>query len=90
MANRRLLKKEIKYLSDCIIGYGITVSSQLTDEKKEEMTSLIFETFNLRDEITRRISYTEPGSVKLFYKKLKEELNEGLKNIFTKMQELSK
>ena len=74
MASRKYLKKEIKYLSDCIIGYGIVASAQLTDEKRQEMNNLILETFSLRDEMIRRISYTEPGSVKLFYKKLNKSL----------------
>ena len=89
MASRKYLKKEIKYLSDCIIGYGIVASAQLTDEKRQEMNNLILETFSLRDEMIRRISYTEPGSVKLFYKKLKEDFSAQVSDIIDSLGSLS-
>ena len=90
MASRRLLKKQIEYLSNYVIGYGVIKSKKLTGEKEEKMTALIFEAFDLRDEMIRRISHTEPGSVKPFYRRLKKDVGEGLERIMTNMQELSK
>ena len=35
-------------------------------------------------------SHTEPGSVKLFYKKLRADFNAEVDNVFKKLEELSK
>ena len=40
--------------------------------------------------LDRRISHTEPGSVKLFYKKLRADFNAEVDNVFKKLEELSK
>ena len=45
---------------------------------------------NLRQDIISRISHTEPGNVKGFYKKLKEDFNNGTQTIFKKLEELGK
>lgn len=45
---------------------------------------------NLRNDIISRISHTEPGSVKLFYKKLRADFNAEVDNVFKKLEELSK
>ena len=45
---------------------------------------------DMRDEIIKRISHTEPGSVKLFYKKLQDDFDKGMIGFFAKLEELGK
>jgi len=72
MASRKNLKKAIKFicegmLTDCL------VLSLIEDTNKEELQRIISEIYVLRNDMVTRISHTEPGAVKLYYKKLVEE-----------------
>ena len=90
MASRRNLKKNVNYISDLIAGLCIVESMNAKDENREELSKLFLQAVNLRQDIISRISHTEPGNVKGFYKKLKEDFNSGTQTIFKKMEELGK
>ena len=87
MASRRNLKKNVNYISDLIAGLCIVESMNAKDENREELS---LQAVNLRQDIISRISHTEPGNVKGFYKKLKEDFNNGTQTIFKKLEELGK
>lgn len=75
MASRKHLKKSIKFicegmLTDCL------VLSFIDDTNKEELKRIMSEIYALRNDMVTRISHTEPGSVKVFYKKLIDEFIE--------------
>ena len=72
MASRRNLKKNVNYISDLIAGLCIVESMNAKDENREELSKLFLQAVNLRQDIISRISHTEPGNVKGFYKKLKK------------------
>ena len=59
-------------------------------EKREGYSEVFLQIINLRNDIISRISHTEPGSVKLFYKKLRADFNAEVDNVFKKLEELSK
>lgn len=82
MASRRNLKKNVNYISDLIAGLCIVESMNAKDENREELSKLFLQAVNLRQDIISRISHTEPGNVKGFYKKLKEDFNNGTQTIF--------
>ncbi len=44
----------------------------------------------MRKELIKRISHTEPGNVKGFYKKLHEDFNQKTEEVFNALVELSK
>lgn len=90
MASRRNLKKNVNYISDLIAGLCIVESMNAKDENREELSKLFLQEVNLRQDIISRISHTEPGNVKGFYKKLKEDFNNGTQTIFKKLEELGK
>lgn len=79
MANRRRLKKEINNIcSDLMLAIVLQDKPQST----EKLESIVEEILALNVEFVKRISHTEPGSVRLFYAKLRQELSEKVQNIY--------
>ena len=71
MAKRRELKKNVNYIegelfSECLINSKFIPG---TDKKKAD--ELMVEIMKMQDEFISRISHTEPGNVKGFYKKFR-------------------
>lgn len=90
MASRRNLKKNVNYISDLLAGLCIVESMNAKDENREAISQLFLQVVNLRQDIISRISHTEPGNVKGFYKKLKADFNTGTESVFKKLEELGK
>lgn len=88
MASRRKLKKTVNYLiadlySECLF------QELLRPEVKQEMVDDILEDiFKIRLEFVSRISYTEPGNVKGFYKKFKDDFSKEVTNVIAKISSL--
>ena len=79
MANRRRLKKEINNIcSDLMLAIVLQDKPQST----EKLESIVEEILALNVEFVKRISHTEPGSVRLFYAKLRQEFSEKVRNIY--------
>lgn len=75
MASRKLLKKQInevcgELFADCV---ALKMCDQCSDEV---INQAMAEILLLRLEFVARISHTEKGSVRLFYKKLRQEFSE--------------
>ncbi len=75
MASRKLLKKQInevcgELFADCV---ALKMCEQCSDEV---INQVMAEILQLRLEFVARISHTEKGSVRLFYKKLRQEFSE--------------
>lgn len=87
MANRRSLKKNVNYISDVTIGMCIVDSINASAERREVISELVSKVINLRADIISRISHTEPGNVKGFYKKLKSDFNSQIEEVFNKLNE---
>lgn len=88
MASRRSLKKTVNYITELAAGLCLVESANA--EKREAYSEVFLQIINLRNDIISRISHTEPGSVKLFYKKLRADFNAEVDNVFKKLEELSK
>lgn len=86
MASRRDLKKNVNYISDMVAGLCIIEGVTANTEKQELLSSLLSKCLAVRKETISRISHTEPGNVKGFYKKLKSDFNASIDEIFTKLQ----
>lgn len=75
MASRRNLKKTVNYIAgelftECVVHLNYVPG---TDKAKTE--ELMAEILKMQDEFLRRISHTEPGNVKGFYKKFYSDFN---------------
>lgn len=86
MASRRFLKKQInevcgELFADCV---ALKMCEQCADEIVNQAMAEILQ---LRLEFVARISHTEKGSVRLFYKKLREEFTAQAEAISRKIIE---
>lgn len=80
MASRRQLKKSVKKVcadlfTDCV---ALSICQQADSETLEK---LMAEILGLHDEYVSRISHTEPGAVREFYRKFKAEFTEKVNDI---------
>lgn len=89
MASRRLLKKEIYrrinelgYLYFCDkIGFIKTGKVlELSKEDSESVLDFIDKSWQIQEEFIKRISHTDPGKAKAYYKKLREDFKTTLEN----------
>lgn len=87
MASRRDLKKHVNYISEVTVGMCIIEGMSAKGERREAIANLVEKTLNLRSDIISRISHTEPGNVKGFYKKLKSDFNTQIEEVFNKLNE---
>ena len=69
MASRRDLKKSIYYIADDLLFAAIVEGVN---------REVIFEAVNNVLNLIPRISHTQPGNVKGYYKKLREDLNKEI------------
>ncbi|MBM6882718.1 hypothetical protein [Bacteroides caecigallinarum] len=87
MTSRRNLKKHVNYISEVTVGMCIIEGMGAEGEKREAIADLVEKTLNMRSDIISRISHTEPGNVKGFYKKLKSDFNAQIEEVFNKLNE---
>lgn len=85
MANRRDLKKNVNYIADVTVGMCMIEGMNAEGERREAISELISQVINLRSDIISRISHTEPGNVKAFYKKLKSDFNSKIEEVFNEL-----
>ena len=88
MANRKDLKKAINYIAGELFTECVIVSLGLPDAEKKKADEVMTNILNMQDEFVSRISHTEPGNVKGFYKKLHEDFNAKVDEIVEAIQQL--
>ena len=71
---RRELKKSINYLSGELLAECVAAVSYNKNTKKEDVQNVVENILMMQNEMLMRLSHVEPGSTKLFFKKLKEEI----------------
>ena len=88
MANRKDLKKAINYIAGELFTECIICSLNLSEEGKQKADKVMTDILNMQNEFISRISHTEPGNVKGFYKKLREDLSTQVDGIVTAIGQL--
>ena len=86
--NRRNLKKNINFLAgelaaECIAHVNYGQSSNL-----EDVDNVLKSILMLQNEMINRLSHVEPGSTKMFFKKLREDLINGTDRIVEQIKAL--
>lgn len=89
MASRRILKKNISYICSELFAECVALSHYKVGVKQEDIDNLMKQILFMQDDFIRRISYTEPGNVKKFYKKLREDFNAQIDDIIKTISLLS-
>lgn len=73
MANRKTLKKAIKSITNELLSDCVALS-MVGNADEAKLTELAARTLKMEKEFLSRVNHTEPGSVRIFYKKLRDEL----------------
>ncbi len=75
MASRRQLKKSVNYIIGELFTECLVNSMFIPGTDQEKANVLMNKILQAQDEFIGRISHTEPGSAKKFYKKFKSDFN---------------
>ena len=73
MASRRELKKNVNYIAGELFTECLINSMFIPGTDKDKADELMSEVLKMQDEFVTRISHTEPGNVKVFYKKFRAD-----------------
>lgn len=75
MANKRIIKKRINYIIGELFTECLVQSLYVPGTDKVKADQLMGEILTAQDDFIRRVSHVEPGNVKGFFKKLREDMN---------------
>ena len=90
MASRRILKKNITCIIDELFNECIIRCNCIPGTDQDAVNRIIGELIELDADFTSRISHTEPGMAKAFYRQFREEFNKQIELIVSKIEALSK
>lgn len=88
MASRKELKKNINYIAGELFTECLVHSLYVPGTDKKKADELMGEILKMQDEFISRISHTEPGNVKGFYKKFMTDFNAKVDEIVDAMGNL--
>ena len=89
MASRRELKKTVNYISGELFSECLINSMYVPGTDKAKADQLMAEILKMQDEFISRISHTEPGNVKGFYKKFRSDFNAKVNEIIDAIAKLN-
>ena len=89
MASRRELKKPVNYISGELFSECLINSMFVPGTDKAKADQLMAEILKMQDEFISRISHTEPGNVKGFYKKFRSDFNAKVNEIIDAIAKLN-
>ena len=89
MASRRELKKTVNYISGELFSECLINSMFVPGTDKAKADELMAEIIKMQDEFISRISHTEPGDVKGFYKKFRSDFNANVNEIIDAIAKLN-
>lgn len=78
MASRRDLKRVIEAISEELIATTFICDYSIPGLDSNKICNIIDKIIDMRQEFKSRISHTEPGNVKGYYKGLIKDLNESI------------
>lgn len=79
MAKRRVLKKRINYIVGELFAECLINGKNSADQAKAN--DVLANILNAQNEFISRISHTQPGNVKGFYKKLIQDFNDKVNEL---------
>ncbi len=89
MASRRQLKKEINYIIGDLFTESLIQHLYVPDTNKEKSVEVMNRILTVQQEFVTRISHTQPGNVKLYYKKLREDFTAEIHKIIEAIGQLN-
>lgn len=88
MASRKVLKKNVNYIAGELFAECLVNSLYVPGVDKEKADELMSEILKMQDEFISRISHTEPGNVKGYYKKFRADFNTKVEEILEALGKL--
>lgn len=88
MAKRRILKKKINYICSELFAECVALMHYKVDVKQDDVDNIMSRILIMQDEFISRISHTQKGSTKAFYKKLYKDLNEQVAEVVNSIEQL--
>lgn len=88
MASRKALKKNVNYIMGELFMECLVQSLYVPGTDKKKADELMGKILGVQDEFVSRISHTEPGNVKGFYKKFLSDFNAKVKEIIEAIGQL--
>lgn len=89
MASRRELKKNVNYISGELFSECLINSMFVPGTDKAKADALMEKILAMQTDFVSRISHTEPGNVKGFYKKFRSDFNAKVNEIIDAMTKLN-
>lgn len=89
MASRRELKKNVNYIAGELFSECLINSMFVPGTDKAKADALMEEILFMQTDFVSRISHTEPGNVKGFYKKFRTDFNTKVNEIIDAMAKLN-
>ncbi|MBR1838768.1 MAG: hypothetical protein IJ786_04340 [Bacteroidaceae bacterium] len=80
MASRKNLKKAIRNITNELLADCVALNL-VGDADQEKLSALATRALVMEKEYIARVNHTEPGKVREFYKKLREELSKEASDI---------
>ena len=90
MASRRNLKKEVNYVIGDIFTECLIYKELIPGTDKSAADDIMIELLKIDTEFITRISHTQPGEARQYYRTYCNDFNEALKGIAAKLNSLKK
>ena len=85
---RKDLKKRINYLCGELLAECMNASAFTGNDNKQDVENVMLGIMKMQNDWICRLSHVEPGSTKLFFKKLKEDMQKRTDEIIEQIQNL--
>ena len=85
---RKDLKKHINYLCGELLAECIAAADFSDKDNKQDIENVVMGILGMQNDWIGRLSHVEPGSTKLFFKKLKEDMQKRTDEIVEQIQNL--
>lgn len=90
MASRRQLKRDINYVIGDIFTECLIYKELVPGTNQEEADSIIADLLRIDNEFTTRISHTEPGNSKQYYRQLVKDFQASMNDVIDRLVKLKK
>ncbi|MBP5393052.1 MAG: hypothetical protein J6Y59_04465 [Bacteroidaceae bacterium] len=85
---RKDLKKHINYLCGELLAECMAASAFNGKDNKQDVENVMLSIVKMQNDMICRLSHVEPGSTKLFFKKMKENMQKRTEEIIEQIQNL--
>ena len=86
---RRELKKSINYLSGELLAECLAAVSYNKNTHTQDVENVVKGILQMQNEMLMRLSHVEPGSTKLFFKKMKDDIAARTEEIVAQINALA-